>query len=83
MALGGGITWSTVDSLLHGGVYGRITTVFAPVLLLTGGWIVGFGYPIDPEDGLPPRKWTIGYFAAAGAGLLMGVGLSLLLASTG
>lgn len=82
-ALGGGITWSTIDSLLHGGVYGRLTTAFAPVLMFSGAWIVVRGYPIDPEDGLPPRGWTFGYFTVALVGLLLGVGLAVALASTG
>ncbi len=82
VALGGWVTWSTVDSLLHGGMYGRVTTVFGPVMLLSGAWVVLFGYPIDAADGLPPRAWTAGYLGAALLGLVVGIGLALALAST-
>lgn len=83
VALGGGVTWSTIDSLLHGGEYGRVTTIFAPVLLLSGAWVVLFGYPIDPEDGIPSRSWTMGYLGSAIVGLVVGVGLALALTATG
>lgn len=81
-ALGGWVTWSTIDSLVHGGLYGRVTTVFGPVMFLSGAWVVLFGYPIDPVDGLPPRAWTMGYFTAALVGLVVGIGLALALAAT-
>jgi hypothetical protein len=83
MTLGGWVTWSTIDSLIHGGRYGRFTTIFGPVMFLSGVWVVLFGYPIDPEDGIPPRSWTMGYFGSALVGLVVGVGLAMALAATG
>jgi hypothetical protein len=80
VALGGSVTWSSVDTLLHGGFYGRRSAVLGPVALATGLWPLIFGMPRD--GGHPPPWWTLGYVTCAVLGFAIGLGLLYLLESS-
>lgn len=79
--LGALATWSTVDTLSHGGTYGRASALFGPVAALSGLWITLFGYPIQRATGSPPQSWILGYVLSIGIGLLVGISLAIALAS--
>ena len=71
---GGALTWSSVDTLLHGGTYFRKAAMLGPVGLCVGAWSLLFGCPLDAE-GHPPPWWIAGYVASAilgfGAGAVL------------
>ena len=79
--LGALLTWSTVDTLFHGGTYGRASAIFGPVAALSGLWITLFGYPLQRSSGAPPQSWVLGYVLSIVVGLLVGFSLAIALAT--
>ncbi len=77
--LGALSTWSSVDTLLHGGFYTR-AALFGPPMLGAGIFPLVFGFPSHPTEG-NPRWWKIGYGVTFGVGCICGVMLVYYLAA--
>jgi hypothetical protein len=77
-ALFGSILWSNIEVLLHGGLYGSITSLFSPAGTLLGLWVLITGRPMDGND--TAHWWQRGTIIVGGIGVFLGVALRLALA---
>lgn len=71
----------SIEVLRHGGFYGVKSTIFSPVFLGVGLYLIVFGAAVDGA-GRPKLGWYVGMLAAGLAGALIGgVVLSMLATS--
>jgi hypothetical protein len=77
-AAGAAMTWSSLGTLLRGGLYSVKGALPGPLALAAGLWPAAFGFPL--VGGRPPSWWRAGYGAVCAAGGALGLTLLILLA---
>lgn len=65
------ISW---DTLRRGGLFDFRIALFAPVMIIVGGYALVAGRPLE-RDGRPPAWWTLGLLGAIALAFITGLGL--------